>query len=192
MVFSALYLLQRLKNRFPTVRGDGMAGHRMFLPALRMVSQSRSSTDYWVDVGGGLFHRDQVEGGERDLRHFLSNRVEIDVAAVREFERSVRRDFAGRGPYPNYAETHASWPFSERPQHQATSPPAPIVVHPGGTLGPHTPGLSTSASATPVPGMPVMPAGLHPTHSARAPRMKGPPSVPQPGVAYAKLQGYLW
>ncbi|KAI1783556.1 hypothetical protein LXA43DRAFT_322659 [Ganoderma leucocontextum] len=190
VVFSALYLLQRLKIRFPAAKDcDGMAGHRMFLPALRMVSQSRSSTDYWVDVGQGLFHREQVEGGERDLRYFLSNYVEIDAAALREFERLVRRDFAGRGPYPNYAETHTS--FSRRPQRQATSIPAPIVVHPGGPLGPHTPGLSASTSTTPVMGMPVTPTG-YPTHGAVTARAQKPPTVPQPGLIYARPQGYLW
>lgn len=191
MAFSALYLLQRLKIRYPAAKdGDGMAGHRMFLPALRIVSQSRSSTDYWVDAGGGLFHGDQVDGAERDLRYFLSNYVEIDPAALREFERLVRRDFAGRGPYPNYAETHASLPG--KPLRQAASVPEVIAGHSRGTLGPHAPGLSTSASTTQVVGgMPVMPTG-RPTHGAGIARMHKPPTVPQPGVLYAKPQGYLW
>ncbi|KAM5542958.1 hypothetical protein V8D89_003342 [Ganoderma adspersum] len=187
-VFAALYLLQRLKGRFPAATGcDGMAGHRMFLPALRIVSQSKSraSTDYWVDVGGGLFHRDQVDGAERDLRRFLGGYVEIDPAALREFERRVRRDFAGRGPYPDYLKTQASASSSHGGSLRQ------IAVHSGGTLGPRTPGLSTSASTTAVTGMSAMPAG-YPTRSAGTTRMLRPPTVPQPGVIYARPQTYLW
>ncbi|KAM5542963.1 hypothetical protein V8D89_003347 [Ganoderma adspersum] len=195
-VFSALYLLQRLKGRFPAaIDCDGMAGHRMFLPALRIVSQSqsRASTDYWVDVGGGLFHRDQVDGAERDLRRFLGNYVEIDPAALREFGRRVRRDFAGRGPYPDYTKTRPSATSSHGglPCQASTVPRTQIAVHSGGTLGPHTPGLSTSAATTVVPGIPGMSAG-YPTHSAGTARMHRPPTVPQPGVIYARPQAYLW
>lgn len=167
-----------------------MAGHRMFLSALRIVSQSQSriSTDYWVDVGGGLFHRDQVDGAERDLRRFLENYVEIDPAALREFERRVRRDFAGRGPYPDYTKTHAS--ASASSSHGGPSL-RQIAVHSGGTLGPHTPGLSTSASTAHVAGMPGMSAG-YPTPVAGTARMQRPPTVPKPGAIYARPQAYLW
>ncbi|PIL33449.1 hypothetical protein GSI_04072 [Ganoderma sinense ZZ0214-1] len=199
-VFAALYLLQRLKFYFPAAIGcDGMAGHRMFLPALRIASQSLAHVDYWVDVSGGIFHRDQVDGADRDLRRFLGNYVAIDPAALREFERRVRRDFAGRGPYPDYtkSQVHASASSEHgRPpaQRQGTSGPGGMIaVHSGGTLGPRTPGLSTSAEAAHVAGIPGMPTDAGKlAHSAGTKRMQRPPTVPQPGAIYARPQAYLW
>ncbi|TBU38253.1 hypothetical protein BD309DRAFT_874763 [Dichomitus squalens] len=192
IVFSALYLLQRLKGRYPmSWGGNGMSGQRLFLSALIVASRSSPGPPNrsWVDVGQGLFHHQTVEGIERNLLEFLEYRVDIEPYALKEFERLVRKDFRGQGPYPNYLDT-ASTSFSTRPQRRNTSVPPPISVHQG------VPALSWSPSNTPVTGAPVTP-GIHSPSTpvamtAYGQKMHRPSAVPLPGVPYARASGYLW
>ena len=136
-----------------------------------------------------MFHHETVGEMERKFLELLGHYVDIEPYALKEFERRVRKDFRGEGPYPDYLATSSS-SFSGRPQRRHTSVPAPVTVFQG------VPGLSTSTSNTPVTGMPVTPNG-YPSYAPAAmgayqEKLHAPAAVPRPGAIYARASGYLW
>ncbi|KAI9062359.1 cyclin-like protein [Trametes sanguinea] len=176
VTFAALYLLQRLKARFPAARGS--SGHRLFISAFMIASKVICDDTYsnksWSIVGQGMFALREINQMEREMCSYLEWQLNIDPDALREFEAKVRRDFKGQGPYPTYVlSTPAPSPvpsttpyaaqanggaapvpsFTTRPtQAPSTSPPKPIPppvpVHAGNPYGPagHPPSSSSSGS----------------------------------------------
>jgi hypothetical protein len=101
VTFAALYLLQRLKQRFPAARGS--SGHRLFLSAFMIASKVICDDTYsnksWSIVGQGMFALREVNQMEREMCAYLDWELNVDPACLAEFERSVRAVFAGPGPY---------------------------------------------------------------------------------------------
>lgn len=77
IVHSALLLLTRLKQRYPTARGTSSSPHRLFLSALMLASKMSMDDTYsnksWVIVGQNLFSLSEVNRMERELFGFLNS-----------------------------------------------------------------------------------------------------------------------
>ena len=105
VTFAALYLLLRLKSRFPAARGS--SGHRLFISAFMLASKVICDDTYsnksWSIVGQGMFALREINQMEREMCSYLEWQLNVDPAELKEFETKVRRDFKGPGPYPNYS-----------------------------------------------------------------------------------------
>ncbi|KAI0696657.1 hypothetical protein C8T65DRAFT_710530 [Cerioporus squamosus] len=196
VTFAALYLLQRLKARFPAARGS--SGHRLFISAFMIASKVICDDTYsnksWSIVGQGMFALREINQMEREMCSYLEWQLNIEPSALKEFEQKVRRDFKGLGPYPTYvlpspapspmpsttpynAQTGGSAPapsFAARSQQPpSTSPPKPIPppvpVHAGAP--PYSASSSPSTPETPDTPESSMSTSTSPASSA-------PPSTP--------------
>ncbi|KAI0741157.1 hypothetical protein C8Q76DRAFT_608779 [Earliella scabrosa] len=203
VTFAALYLLQRLKARFPAARGS--SGHRLFISAFMIASKVICDDTYsnksWSIVGQGMFALREINQMEREMCSYLEWQLNIEPSALKEFEQKVRRDFKGLGPYPTYvlpspapspmpsttpytAQTGgAAAPtpsFAARSQQPpSTSPPKPIPppvpVHAGAP--PYTASSSSSSSSSPnTPDTPDTPESSMSTSTS--PASSVPPSTP--------------
>ncbi|KAI0753096.1 hypothetical protein C8Q80DRAFT_1096589 [Daedaleopsis nitida] len=196
VTFAALYLLQRLKARFPAARGS--SGHRLFISAFMIASKVICDDTYsnksWSIVGQGMFALREINQMEREMCSYLEWQLNIEPSALKEFEQKVRRDFKGLGPYPTYvlpspapspmpsttpytAPSNGIAPtpsFAARSQHPpSTSPPKPIPppvpVHAGAP-----PYSATSSPST--PDTPDTPESSMSTSTS--PASSAPPSTP--------------
>ncbi|CAO1616665.1 unnamed protein product [Parajaminaea phylloscopi] len=83
----ALFLLKRLKSRFPAARGS--SGHRLFISALMLASKSSCDDTYsnksWTIVGQGLFSLREVNQMERELFGYLGFRVNVEPEDLDDF-----------------------------------------------------------------------------------------------------------
>ncbi|EPQ26778.1 uncharacterized protein PFL1_05756 [Pseudozyma flocculosa PF-1] len=83
----ALYLLKRLKSRFPAARGS--SGHRLFISALMLASKSSCDDTYsnksWVIVGQGLFSLREINQMERELFGYLGYKVNVEPELLDAF-----------------------------------------------------------------------------------------------------------
>lgn len=83
----ALFLLRRLKQRFPAARGS--SGHRLFISALMLASKSSCDDTYsnksWTIVGQGLFSLREVNQMERELFGYLGFKVNVKNEELVEF-----------------------------------------------------------------------------------------------------------
>lgn len=83
----ALFLLKRLKSRFPAARGS--SGHRLFISALMLASKSTCDDTYsnksWTIVGQGLFSLREVNQMERELFGYLGFKVNVENEELSEF-----------------------------------------------------------------------------------------------------------
>ncbi|SOV01703.1 uncharacterized protein UDID_06932 [Ustilago sp. UG-2017a] len=79
VTYQALYLLLRLKLRFPAARGS--SGHRLFISALMIASKSSCDDTYsnksWAIVGQGLFSLREINQMERELFGYLGYKVNV-------------------------------------------------------------------------------------------------------------------
>jgi hypothetical protein len=102
VTFAALYLLQRLKARFPAAKGS--SGHRLFISAFMLASKIICDDTYsnkaWCIVGQGMFALREINQMEREMCSYLEWQLNVDPSTLRDFESRVRHDFAGPGPYP--------------------------------------------------------------------------------------------
>ena len=144
VTFAALYLLQRLKARFPAARGS--SGHRLFISAFMIASKVICDDTYsnksWSIVGQGMFLLRELNQMEREMCSYLEWQLNIEPEALKEFEAKVRRDFKGQGPYPTYvlpspaptpvpSTTPYGVPSNSTPSFAArpsTSPPKPTPM----------------------------------------------------------------
>ncbi|KAL9940941.1 hypothetical protein V8E36_000429 [Tilletia maclaganii] len=87
VTYQALYLLKRLKSRYPGARGS--SGHRLFISALMLASKSTCDDTYsnksWTIVGQGLFTLREVNQMERELFSYLGYRVNVANEALANF-----------------------------------------------------------------------------------------------------------
>lgn len=83
----ALFLLKRLKSRFPAARGS--SGHRLFISALMLASKSSCDDTYsnksWTIVGQGLFSLREVNQMERELFGYLGFKVNVEPEDLDDF-----------------------------------------------------------------------------------------------------------
>lgn len=81
ITFQALFLLRRLKSRFPAARGS--SGHRLFISALMLASKSSCDDTYsnksWTIVSQGLFSLREVNQMERELFGYLGFKVNVEM-----------------------------------------------------------------------------------------------------------------
>jgi len=102
VTFAALYLLQRLKARFPAAKGS--SGHRLFISAFMLASKIICDDTYsnksWCIVGQGMFALREINQMEREMCSYLEWQLNVDPTTLRDFQARVQHDFAGPGPYP--------------------------------------------------------------------------------------------
>ncbi|KAI0285233.1 hypothetical protein BC826DRAFT_918884 [Russula brevipes] len=102
VTFAALYLLQRLKARFPAAKGS--SGHRLFISAFMLASKIICDDTYsnksWCIVGQGMFALREINQMEREMCSYLEWQLNVDPSTLRDFQSRVQQDFAGPGPYP--------------------------------------------------------------------------------------------
>ncbi|KAI0051640.1 hypothetical protein FA95DRAFT_1460400, partial [Auriscalpium vulgare] len=88
VTFAALYLLQRLKARFPAAQGS--SGHRLFLSAFMIATKIFCDNAYrnksWCIVGQGMFQLREINQMEREMCSYLEWELNIDPATLHSFE----------------------------------------------------------------------------------------------------------
>ncbi|KAH9942195.1 uncharacterized protein BXZ73DRAFT_97614 [Epithele typhae] len=132
VTFAALYLLQRMKARFPAARGS--SGHRLFITifmiASKVICDDTYSNKSWSIVGRGMFALREINQMEREMCSYLEWQLNIEPSALKEFEHKVRRDFKGFGPYPTYVlPSPAPSPMPSTTPYTAPSAPAPVFTN---------------------------------------------------------------
>lgn len=97
VTFQALYLLLRLKIRFPAARGS--SGHRLFISALMIASKSSCDDTYsnksWAIVGQGLFSLREINQMERELFGYLGYKVNVSPEDLEMFTYELEQDCDG-------------------------------------------------------------------------------------------------
>jgi len=170
VTFAALYLLQRLKARFPAAKGS--SGHRLFISAFMLASKIICDDTYsnksWCIVGQGMFALREINQMEREMCSYLEWQLNVDPTTLRDFESRVRQDFAGPGPYPavvlpqsapapfthpnasNSSSSSSIPSFTTRVSVPKDAPPvvpSPAIAYPSSP--PDTPEASHSVSTSP-------------------------------------------
>ena len=154
VTFAALYLLQRLKARFPAARGS--SGHRLFISAFMLASKVICDDTYsnksWSIVGQGMFALREINQMEREMCSYLEWQLNVDPPQLRDFESKVRRDFKGPGPYPNYVlPSPAPTPMpSTTPYAAPSSHPPSFVSGRGPSNSPPKPAMSDPSPTAPL------------------------------------------
>ena len=100
VTFAALYLLQRLKARFPAAKGS--SGHRLFISAFMLASKIICDDTYsnksWCIVGQGMFALREINQMEREMCSYLEWQLNVDPSTLRDFQNRVQRDHVPCGP----------------------------------------------------------------------------------------------
>ncbi|KAM5542982.1 hypothetical protein V8D89_003366 [Ganoderma adspersum] len=121
VTFSALFLLERVKTRFPTI--DMPSGHRLFITAYIIAAKVLVDPPYrpswWDVIAYRTFEGEEMHQMEREMLVCLGWDVQVQPDALAEFEEKVRWQFRGLGPYPTPyvlpADVHTPTPFSTPP-----------------------------------------------------------------------------
>lgn len=108
VVHHSLYLLSRLKARYPSARGTASSPHRLFLSSLMLSSKINMDDTYsnrsWTIVGGNFFALKEVNQMERELFAFLGWNVVVKREELLSFVKRAEDDLAavkssrGRSP----------------------------------------------------------------------------------------------
>ncbi|KAI0055129.1 cyclin-like protein, partial [Artomyces pyxidatus] len=92
VTFAALYLLQRLKTRFPNAKGT--SGRRLFISAFMIASKvicdDTFSNKSWCIVSQGIFPLREINQMEREMCRYLEWQLTLDPVTLGEFEATVR------------------------------------------------------------------------------------------------------
>lgn len=169
VTFTALFLLQRLKNRFPAARGS--SGHRLFISAFMIASKVVCDDTYsnksWCVVGQGMFSLKEINQMEREMCGYLEWHLNVNTEDLEKFEREVRRDFGAAAATAHHPRPTLSIATKSSPHVSfkgAEAPPTP----------PQTPPMSTLRSATPSPTVCTPPSvtGENDTAVVASPRRK--------------------
>ncbi|KZT36389.1 hypothetical protein SISSUDRAFT_71074 [Sistotremastrum suecicum HHB10207 ss-3] len=96
VTFSALYLLSRLKRRFPSARGS--SGHRLFISAFMIASKVICDDTYsnksWTVVGQGMFSLREINQMEREMCGYLEWRLGVEPSELESFTRGLKEEYA--------------------------------------------------------------------------------------------------
>jgi hypothetical protein len=99
VTFCALFLLSRLKGRFPAARGS--SGHRLFISAFMIASKVICDDTYsnksWCVVGQGMFSLREINQMEREMCSYLEWVLNVKPEELAEFETEVKRDYSTGG-----------------------------------------------------------------------------------------------
>ena len=153
VTFAALYLLLRLKSRFPAARGS--SGHRLFISAFMLASKVICDDTYsnksWSIVGQGMFALREINQMEREMCSYLEWQLNVDPTELKDFEHKVRHDFKGPGPYPTYAlPSPAPSPMPSTTPY-ASGAPAPAPTFVTGQIPSASAAPSKRSSSQPIP-----------------------------------------
>jgi hypothetical protein len=152
VTFAALFLLQRLKHKFPAARGS--SGHRLFISAFMIASKVVCDDTYsnksWAVVGQGMFQLKEINQMEREMCGYLEWQLNVDYVQLEEFTEDVQTRF-GNGLLPIAPKSAAKLavPTSSSTSIPAASSQAPASArrehfpHGAGPATPET--LATSA-----------------------------------------------
>ncbi|KAG8734375.1 hypothetical protein FRC10_011755 [Ceratobasidium sp. 414] len=102
VMFCALYLLSRLKNRFPAARGS--SGYCLYITAFMVACKVICDGSYlnrsWYVVGQGMFTLREINLMEREMCDYLEWVLNIKPEDLRDFEAMVRKEYDSASPAP--------------------------------------------------------------------------------------------
>ncbi|TEB24062.1 hypothetical protein FA13DRAFT_1594310, partial [Coprinellus micaceus] len=103
--YTALIFLQRLKSRFPDIRGS--SGHRLILSALILASKFMCDNSYtnksWGSIAHGMFTVVDINQMEKEMCSYLSWELTVNGRTLLDFEKFVSTHFSkNRTSYPTY------------------------------------------------------------------------------------------
>jgi len=100
VVFTALFLLARLKERFPAARGS--SGHRLFISAFMIASKVVCDDTYsnksWCIVGQSLYTLKEVNQMEREMCSYLEWILHVEAAELEAFTQRVKKEYGADCP----------------------------------------------------------------------------------------------
>ncbi|KAB5592473.1 hypothetical protein CTheo_4064 [Ceratobasidium theobromae] len=143
VTFCALYLLSRLKNRFPAARGS--SGHRLYISAFMIASKVICDDTYsnksWCVVGQGMFTLREINQMEREMCGYLEWCLNVKPEDLRDFEAMVRKEYGSAAPVSAPAPAPVA-----RPAEQPRKPSAEYAAYPSPLSMPPSPSHSNSTS----------------------------------------------
>jgi hypothetical protein len=128
VTFLALFLLQRLKARFPSARGS--SGHKLFISAYmissKVICDDTYSNKSWCIVAQAMFTLREINQMEREMCQYLDWQLTVDHLTLSNFETAVKKDFLEDwGPRPPNLSIFHSHSHS---QHYSTHPLSPNIL----------------------------------------------------------------
>jgi len=124
VTFAALFLLQRLKNRFPAARGS--SGHRLFISAFMIASKVVCDDTYsnksWAVVGQSMFQLKEINQMEREMCGYLEWHLNIDYQELEQFTEKTQLEFGSGVVNPSLPVTSSIAPV----QPKTAVPPNPL------------------------------------------------------------------
>ena len=154
VTFTALFLLSRLKSRFPAARGS--SGHRLFLSAFMIASKIVCDDTYsnksWTVVGQGMFSLREISQMEREMCVYLEWNLSVDSKDLGEFEKKIRREYVKDGPCPAFV--HIGQSVDHPPPSTTSFSNQPPLTTSQRSLPPHPsrPTSTSSSVADTIPG----------------------------------------
>ncbi|KAJ7783104.1 hypothetical protein B0H16DRAFT_1877545 [Mycena metata] len=106
VLYSALALLLRLKDKFPEARGS--SGHRLFLAAFMISSKCLYDVCYsnlgWYRLAQQIYSLREINQMERELCRHLEWELTVKKHTLMNLKAALVRDFApkNKGPKPRY------------------------------------------------------------------------------------------
>ncbi|KAN0062678.1 hypothetical protein ACQY0O_004868 [Thecaphora frezii] len=184
----ALYLLRRLKSRFPAARGS--SGHRLFISALMLASKSSCDDTYsnksWVIVGQGLFSLREINQMERELFGYLGYKVNVEPEQLDAFVHDLEMGRVVTAPEGSQLASPVQTPPPSASE-ETFAAAAAAAAHP--TSAPSVAAMAASASDFDSPRSESM-AGPHRSSSVASAR-RVYPAAPAAFSARASFSGYL-
>ena len=87
VTYASLFLLQRLKARFPAAKGS--SGHRLFVSAFMLASKVICDDTYsnksWCIVAQGMFALREINQMEREMCSYLEWQLNVDKDVLQDF-----------------------------------------------------------------------------------------------------------
>lgn len=160
VVFTALFLLARLKERFPAARGS--SGHRLFISAFMIASKVICDDTYsnksWCIVGQNLYTLKEVNQMEREMCSYLEWILHVEAAELEAFTLRVKKEYGADCPAvpPQWVPTSATAPVAAQAASTALVSPveasrsqvvnAPAQSYPSPRSSPPSPSHSSDSS----------------------------------------------
>jgi hypothetical protein len=185
VTFAALFLLQRLKGRFPAARGS--SGHRLFISAFMIASKVVCDDTYsnksWCVVGQGMFSLREINQMEREMCGYLEWVLNVQNSELVEFEERVKKEFGGQviksSSIPASLPIHSTTPPRPLQPRVAREPssvsyPTPESSPPSPTSPSHSNSTSPASSTCQTPEQPLSSSnGVVPTSNQKVPSLAG-------------------
>ncbi|KIJ32876.1 hypothetical protein M422DRAFT_183916, partial [Sphaerobolus stellatus SS14] len=104
VVFTELYLLSRLKYKFPYSKAS--SGHRLLIPTFMIAHKLLDDNSYennsWAVVTHGIFSLQELNQMEREICRFLQWQLCIDPEDLADFEIRVWKNYGVDGTCPPF------------------------------------------------------------------------------------------